>query len=91
MGEIRGMGYFYAIELVKDKATKAGFEGAEGERLLRDLLSPRLFELGLNCRADDRGDPVIQLSPPLIAGPEEFEIMTRVIRQALIESMEALT
>jgi adenosylmethionine-8-amino-7-oxononanoate aminotransferase len=90
VGEIRGMGYFYGIELVKDKTTKAGFEGAEEQRLLRDLLSPKLFELGLHCRADDRGDPVLQLSPPLTAGPEEFEFMTRVIRQALIESMEAL-
>jgi len=90
VGEIRGMGYFYGIELVKDKTTKTGFEGAEGERLLRTLLSPKLFELGLHCRADDRGDPVLQLSPPLIAGPEEFDIIVRVIRQALIESMEAL-
>ena len=65
------------IELVKDKATKAEFEGDEADRLLRTLLSPRLFELGLICRADDRGDPVIQLSPPLIAGPEQFdEIVT---------------
>jgi adenosylmethionine-8-amino-7-oxononanoate aminotransferase len=90
VGDIRGMGYFYGIELVKDQKTKETFSGPEGERLLRDLLSPKLFELGLHCRADDRGDPVLQLSPPLTAGPEEFEFITRVIRQALIESMEAL-
>ncbi len=90
VGDIRGMGYFYGIELVKDQKTKETFSGPEGDRLLRDLLSPRLFELGLHCRADDRGDPVLQLSPPLIAGPEEIEFMVRVIRQALIESMEAL-
>ncbi|MGZ4711113.1 MAG: aminotransferase class III-fold pyridoxal phosphate-dependent enzyme, partial [Acidimicrobiales bacterium] len=90
VGEIRGMGYFYAIELVKDKATKAEFEGAEADRLLRTLLSPRLFELGLICRADDRGDPVIQLSPPLIAGPEQFDEIVTIIRRALTESMEAL-
>ncbi len=90
VGEIRGMGYFYAIELVRDKETKAEFEGPEAERLLRKLLSPRLFDLGLICRADDRGDPVIQLSPPLIAGPEQFDEIVTIIRQALTESMEAL-
>ena len=90
VGEIRGMGYFYAIELVKDKVTKAEFEGDEADRLLRVLLSPRLFELGLICRADDRGDPVIQLSPPLIAGPEQFDEIVTIIRRALTESMEAL-
>jgi adenosylmethionine-8-amino-7-oxononanoate aminotransferase len=90
VGEIRGMGYFYAIELVKDKATKEEFAGPEADRLLRTLLSPRLFELGLICRADDRGDPVIQLSPPLIAGPEQFAEIVRIIRTALTESMEAL-
>jgi adenosylmethionine-8-amino-7-oxononanoate aminotransferase len=90
VGEIRGMGFFYAIELVKDKATKAPFEGDEANRLLRTLLSPRLFELGLICRADDRGDPVIQLSPALIAGPAEFDEIARIIRTALTDSMEAL-
>jgi adenosylmethionine-8-amino-7-oxononanoate aminotransferase len=90
VGEIRGMGFFYGIELVKDKDTKETFAGAEAERLLRSLLSPKMFALGLHCRADDRGDPIVQLAPPLIAGPEEFDAMAGVIRQALIESMEAL-
>jgi adenosylmethionine-8-amino-7-oxononanoate aminotransferase len=90
VGEIRGMGFFYGIELVKDKDTKETFVGPEADRLLRSLLSPRMFALGLHCRADDRGDPIVQLAPPLIAGPEEFDAMVGVIRQALIESMEAL-
>jgi adenosylmethionine-8-amino-7-oxononanoate aminotransferase len=90
VGEIRGMGFFYGIELVKDKDTKETFVGPEAERLLRSLLSPRMFALGLHCRADDRGDPIVQLAPPLIAGPEEFDTMVRVIRQSLIESMESL-
>ena len=91
VGDIRGMGYFYGIELVKDRATRASFSDEEGERLLRGLLSPRLFEAGLICRADDRGDPVIQLSPPLVAGPEEFERIVTSIRTALVESMEELS
>jgi adenosylmethionine-8-amino-7-oxononanoate aminotransferase len=90
VGEVRGMGYFWAVELVKDKKTKETFTGAEADRLLRGLLSPRMFTLGLYCRADDRGDPIVQLAPPLIAGPEEFDLMAGTIRQALIESMEEL-
>jgi adenosylmethionine-8-amino-7-oxononanoate aminotransferase len=90
VGDIRGMGYFYGIELVKDRETKESFDEEEGERLLRGLLSPKIFDLGLICRADDRGDPVIQLSPPLVAGPEEFEQISSILRTALTESMEAL-
>ena len=66
VGDVRGDGYFYGIELVKDKATKETFDDDESERLLRGFLSKALFDAGLYCRADDRGDPVIQLAPPLI-------------------------
>jgi len=90
VGDIRGMGYFYGIELVKDRDTRESFSEAEGERLLRGLLTPRIFGRGLICRADDRGDPVIQLSPPLVAGPEEFERIAGILRDALTESMEEL-
>jgi adenosylmethionine-8-amino-7-oxononanoate aminotransferase len=85
--EVRGMGYFYGIEL-----TNGGEDFTDGqcEWLIRKFLSKRLLELGLHCRADDRGDPVIQLSPPLVAGPEEFEIITNVIRQALTEAQKEL-
>jgi len=67
VGDLRGTGFFYALELVKDKETRETFDEGECETLLRDFLSPRLFERGLICRADDRGDPVLQISPPLIA------------------------
>ena len=63
---MRGDGYFYGIELVKDKATRETFDDDESERLLRGFLSQALFDAGLYCRADDRGDPVVQLAPPLI-------------------------
>ena len=69
VGDVRGAGYFHAIELVKDKETKETFDDEESETLLRGFLSGELYRRGLICRADDRGDPVIQLSPPLIAGP----------------------
>ena len=68
VGDVRGAGYFYGIELVKDKSTKETFSDDESERLLRGFLSQALFDAGLYCRADDRGDPVIQLAPPLIVG-----------------------
>ena len=72
VGDVRGAGYFHAIELVKDQDTKESFDDDESEWLLRGFLSGALYEHGLICRADDRGDPVIQLSPPLIAKSEEL-------------------
>ena len=90
MGDVRGTGYFYAIELVKDKETRESFNDEECETLLRGFLSPALFERGLICRADDRGDPVIQLSPPLIAGPAEFEEIESVLRPVLTEAAERM-
>jgi adenosylmethionine-8-amino-7-oxononanoate aminotransferase len=86
VGDVRGEGYFYGIELVKDKETRETFDEDESERLLRGFLSKALFEAGLYCRADDRGDPVVQLSPPLIAGPEQFEEMEAVLRPVLEEA-----
>jgi adenosylmethionine-8-amino-7-oxononanoate aminotransferase len=90
VGDIRGAGYFYGIELVKDKQTQGRFSQEECNRLLRDFLSHRLFELGLICRAEDKGEPVIQLAPPLIAGPEEFAEIESVLRQALSEAWDFL-
>lgn len=83
VGDVRGEGYFFGIELVKDKTTKATFNEAESDRLLRDFLSPALWEAGLYCRADDRGDPVIQLAPPLTIGPAEFAEITGILRSVL--------
>lgn len=86
VGDVRGDGYFWAIELVRDQATKETFTHQESEDLLRGFLSPRLFDDGLICRADDRGEPVLQFSPPLIAGPEEFDLIGRVLRRALSDA-----
>jgi adenosylmethionine-8-amino-7-oxononanoate aminotransferase len=90
VGDVRGAGYFQALELVKDKETKESFSDEEGEELLRGFMSAELFKNGLICRADDRGDPVIQLSPPLIADSEEFEIIDRVLRQVLTEAWDRI-
>src|SRR4029077_8664276 len=104
VGDVRGAGYFQAIELVKDKTTKASFTDAESETLLRGFLSGELYRRGLICRADDRGDPVIQLSPPLIAGaaqsirppppliagPDQFAEIEAVLRPVLTEEAERM-
>ncbi len=90
VGDVRGAGYFHAIELVKDKETKESFSDDESETLLRGFLSGELFKNGLICRADDRGDPVIQLSPPLIAGPEQFAEIESILTPILIEAGERM-
>ena len=77
VGDVRGDGFFHAIELVKDQETKEGFSDEESEWLLRGFLSGELYRRGLICRADDRGDPVIQLAPPLICDTEQFEEIAR--------------
>ncbi len=88
VGDLRGTGYFYALELVKDKETGETFSDEECETLLRGFLSPRLFERGLICRADDRGDPVVQISPPLVANQAEFDEMTGILGDVLAEAWE---
>jgi adenosylmethionine-8-amino-7-oxononanoate aminotransferase len=90
VGDIRGAGYFYGIELVKDKTTRETFNEDESERLLRGFLSKALFEAGLYCRADDRGDPVVQLAPPLTIGEPEFAEITGILRQVLTEASNLL-
>jgi adenosylmethionine-8-amino-7-oxononanoate aminotransferase len=90
VGDVRGDGYFYGIELVKDKKTKETFNEDESERLLRGFLSKALFDAGLYCRADDRGDPVIQLAPPLIVGQKEFDDIEQILRSVLTEAWSIL-
>ena len=90
VGDVRGEGFFYGIELVKDKATKESFDDAESERLLRGFLSKALYDNGLYCRADDRGDPVIQLAPPLICDQSHFDEMEQILRVTLEEGMRIL-
>ncbi|MEK6251689.1 MAG: aspartate aminotransferase family protein [Actinomycetota bacterium] len=83
VGDVRGAGFFYAVELVKDQDTKESFDDDESEDLLRGFLSGELFRRGLICRADDRGDPVVQLAPPLIADTEQFAEIHEVLHDVL--------
>jgi adenosylmethionine-8-amino-7-oxononanoate aminotransferase len=90
VGDVRGDGFFFGIELVKDKATRETFTDAESERILRGFLSHALFEAGLYCRADDRGDPVVQLSPPLICEQQQFDEMEQILRHVLTQAWALL-
>ena len=90
VGDVRGDGYFFGIELVKDKKTRETFDDDESERLLRGFLSKALFDAGLYCRADDRGDPVVQLAPPLTIGPAEFDEIEGILREVLTEAWSRL-
>jgi adenosylmethionine-8-amino-7-oxononanoate aminotransferase len=92
VGDVRGAGYLWAIELVTDQATKARFEPDEIDSLIRGFLAGDLFERGLLCRTDaDRGDPIVQLAPPLTAGPEQFEEMRAMLRPALEEASRRMS
>jgi adenosylmethionine-8-amino-7-oxononanoate aminotransferase len=88
VGDIRGTGYFWGIELVRDQATKETFSHEHAERLLRGFVSPELFRRGLICRSDDRGDPVVQIAPPLICGTEELDIIVGTLREVLTEASD---
>ncbi len=90
VGDLRGAGYFYALELVKDKETRETFSDEESETLLRSFISAELFERGLICRADDRGDPVVQVAPPLVAGPPEFDVIAGILGDVLEEAWKRL-
>jgi adenosylmethionine-8-amino-7-oxononanoate aminotransferase len=90
VGDVRGDGYFFALELVKDKSSRLTFDPAERERLLRGFLVPKLLEAGLIARVDDRGDPVIQVAPPLICGPAEFDEMRQILRDVLTQAVAAI-
>src|SRR3954449_1397202 len=90
VGDVRGEGYFFGIELVKNKETRETFDDDESERLLRGFLSKALFDAGLYCRADDRGDPVIQLAPPLICDQSHFDEIEQILRSVLTEAWGVL-
>jgi adenosylmethionine-8-amino-7-oxononanoate aminotransferase len=90
VGDVRGDGYFLAVELVTDQATRATLDAAQRERVIKDFLPQALFEAGLYCRPDDRGDAVVQLAPPLICGQREFDEIEQVLRATLAEAQELL-
>jgi adenosylmethionine-8-amino-7-oxononanoate aminotransferase len=91
VGDLRGCGYFYALELVKDKEARTSFDEQECDEVLRGFVSPELFRRGLICRADDRGDPVVQISPPLVADRQEFGQIVEILGDVLTEAWQRIT
>jgi adenosylmethionine-8-amino-7-oxononanoate aminotransferase len=90
VGDVRGDGYFFAIELVKNKETMERLSADEREKLIRGFLNGAMYKAGLYARADDRGDAVVQLAPPLTVGPKEFDEMEQILRGVLSEAWEIL-
>jgi adenosylmethionine-8-amino-7-oxononanoate aminotransferase len=90
VGDVRGDGYFYAVELVKGKATKETLDADEVERVLRGYVAGALYENGLYCRTDDRGNAVVQVAPPLICGQAEFDEMEQILRHVLDQAWTKL-
>src|SRR5207245_11038957 len=85
-----GPGCCCALWLGEEQEPRESVSHEECETLLRGFLSPRLFEKGLICRADDRGGPVIQISPPLIATQKEFDIITGTLGEVLSEAWQRM-
>ena len=92
VGDVRGDGFFWAVELVKDPDhPELRFNAEERTALIRGLVAPRLFEEGLVCRADDRVDPVVQLSPVLVCGDNELDEIEATLRAVLTEASKHLS
>lgn len=91
VGDVRGAGYFWAVELVKDRDGAVRFDAGERERLLRGFLGPRLYRAGLICRPDDRGDAIVQLAPTLISGQQQFDEIEQALREVLTEAESVLS
>jgi adenosylmethionine-8-amino-7-oxononanoate aminotransferase len=87
VADVRGAGYFWALELVRD-ADATRFDAEARERLLRGFLAGRLLEEGLIARPDDRGDAVLHLSPPLICGRRELDEMVAKTEAVLADASE---
>ncbi len=83
VGDVRGAGHFWALELVRDPDTREPFSGPGAEELFKDVLSEALFDRGLICRLDDRADPIVQIAPPLVAEPELFGEIAGILREGL--------
>jgi len=90
VGDVRGNGYFWSVELVRDQATREPFSRADCERVLRGFVAPAIFEAGVYCRADDRGNAVVQFAPPLICGQAEFDQIESAMRSVLTDAWTKL-
>jgi adenosylmethionine-8-amino-7-oxononanoate aminotransferase len=89
VGDVRGCGFFWAVELVGDEENRR-FDVEERERLLRGFLPGRLLRAGMIARPDDRGDSVVQVAPPLISNAQQLDEMVDGLAEALAEAGELM-
>ena len=89
VGDVRGCGFFWAVELVGDERNRR-FDAGERERLLRGFLPGRLLQAGIIARPDDRGDAVVQVAPPLISTAQQLDEMVDGLGEALTEAGELM-
>jgi adenosylmethionine-8-amino-7-oxononanoate aminotransferase len=87
VGDVRGAGFFWALELVRDE-DGTPFDADEREALLRGFMTGRLLEEGLIARPDDRGDSVLHLAPPLVATRDELDEMVAKTEAVLVDASE---
>jgi adenosylmethionine-8-amino-7-oxononanoate aminotransferase len=85
VGDVRGAGFFWAIELVKDD-DNTRLDADEREHLLRRYLPGRLLEAGIIARADDRGDAVLHIAPPLISDREILDLLADRLAEVLTDA-----
>ncbi len=85
VGDVRGAGFFWAVELVQDQSGTA-FDADQRERLLRGFMPGRLLEAGLIARADDRGDSVLQIAPPLICDVGVLDRIVEMMGEVLTDA-----
>jgi adenosylmethionine-8-amino-7-oxononanoate aminotransferase len=83
VGDVRGSGYFWSVELVRDQASKEPFSRDDCERVLRGSIAPGMWNAGVYCRADDRGQAVVQFAPTLTSGQAEFDEIEAALRSVL--------
>lgn len=83
VNDIRGAGYFYAIELCRSRAEGSMLTAEEAKDHVASLMPRLIAEAGLVIRADDRGEPKLMLSPPLIATRTEIDELIDGVDQVL--------
>jgi len=91
VGDVRGTGFFFAIELTQDRDSRTTIPMDVRAPLFKDVLGPGLVERGLLARVEDRLAPLIQISPPLVAGQAEFDEITRIVGEVLEEAQAHLS
>jgi adenosylmethionine-8-amino-7-oxononanoate aminotransferase len=87
VGDVRGAGFFWAVELVKDEANTR-FDADEREQLLRGYIPQAMFDAGLIARADDRGDAIFQIAPPLISDDDVLDEIVDKMRTVLVGAQD---